>query len=400
MTFGQTAVRTITAMRSRKQTLLLVLASSLAAPGSAADPHPSGLRLSWGTLEPLPDGLGVAGAFAGVAGAFTGAARSVDADRDGVLLVAGGANFPDRPPWNGGTKTWHTGVYALTAPDAAWMAAGGLPRPLGYGVTASCGGRVWCVGGGDADEHVRSTMTLEWDAATRTVRIETGALPPLPEAMALGGGVLVGSRLYIAGGLASPAATKALGMFCSIDLGAAAEERRWREHPRWPGPQRILPVLGTLAGKLYLVSGAELVPEAAAATATVTRRFLDDAYEFDPQTDTWRTIASCPVPHVASPGPALPLGGSRLAFLPGDDGALFFRQKELAGAHPGFPRTVHAYDPARDAWQSLGVVPDHIRPAVTTPAVAWRGGWVIPSGEVQPGVRSPQIVCVAAVDPR
>jgi hypothetical protein len=45
-------------------------------------------------------------------------------------------------------------------------------------------------------------------------------------------------------------------------------------------------------------------------------------------------------------------------------------------------------------------VPDHIRPAVTTPAVAWRGGWVIPSGEVQPGVRSPQIVCVAAVDPR
>jgi N-acetylneuraminic acid mutarotase len=392
MTFGQTAVRTITAMRSRKQTLLLVLASLLAAPGSAADPHPSGLRLSWGTLPPLPDRLGVAGAFAGVAG-------SSDADRDGALLVAGGANFADRPPWDGGTKTWQTTVYALAAPDAAWIAAGRLPRPLGYGVAASFGGRVWCVGGGDADEHLRSTMALEWDAATRTVRIEPDALPPLPEAMALGGGVLVGSRLYIAGGLASPAATKALGMFCSIDLGAAAEERRWREHPTWPGPQRILPVLGTLAGKLYLVSGAELVLEPA-ATTTVTRRFLDDAYEFDPQTDTWHTIASCPVPLVASPGPALPLGGSRLAFLPGDDGALFSRQKELAGAHPGFPRTVHAYDPARDAWQSLGVVPDHIRSAVTTPAVAWRGGWIIPSGEVQPGTRSPQIVRVEAVDPR
>ena len=54
---------------------------------SAADDPPV---LTWTSLPPLPDPIGFAGAFAGVA--------------DGALLVAGGANFPDLPPWDKGKK--------------------------------------------------------------------------------------------------------------------------------------------------------------------------------------------------------------------------------------------------------------------------------------------------------
>ena len=53
----------------------------------------------WERLPPVPDGEGVAGAFAGVSG--------------GALVVAGGAHFPDRKPWDGGTKRWHDAVYLL-----------------------------------------------------------------------------------------------------------------------------------------------------------------------------------------------------------------------------------------------------------------------------------------------
>jgi len=355
-----------------------------------AEPQPRGQQLAWSSLAPLPDKKGVAGAFAGVSGGDP---------QSGVLVVAGGANFPGQPPWAGGTKAWHAAAYVLPAPNAAWLIATPLPRPLGYGVTASYGGRVWCVGGGDATEHVRSTVALEWDAATNTLRVEPDALPPLPEAMAFGSGVLVGSRLFIAGGQTTPAATEGLGTFWSIDLAVAAADRRWQEHPSWPGPKRILPVLGTLqgqgAGKVFLVSGAELVPAEATAgngTPTVTRRFLTDAYEFDPHDNSWRAIAPCPKPLIAAPSPAIPLGASRLAFLPGDDGSLFLKQKELAGHHPGFPRQMYVYDTRDNAWHAAGTVPDGVRPAVTTPTVAWRGSWVVPSGEVQPGLRSPQIV--------
>jgi len=350
----------------------------------AAEPQPRGL--AWSSLAPLPDAKGVAGAFAGVSG---------HDPQTGVLVVAGGANFPDQPPWAGGTKAWHAAAYVLPKPDGVWRTAAALPRPLGYGVTASFGGRVWCVGGGDAAAHVRSTVALEWDAATDTLRVEPDALPPLPQAMAFGSGVVVGSRLFIAGGQSTPAATEGLGTFWSIDLATAAADRRWQEHPSWPGPKRILPVLGELGGKVYLVSGAELVPAdptAGNGAPAVTRRFLTDAHEFDPHKNSWRTIASCPKPLIAAPSPALPLDAARLAFLPGDDGAFFFKQKELAGNHPGFPRQMYVYDTRADAWRADGTVPKGIRPAVTTPTVAWRGGWIVPTGEVQPGLRSPQIV--------
>lgn len=356
-----------------------------------------GVTLS--SLAPLPDEKGVAGAFAGVSGRDP---------QSGVLVVAGGANFPGQPPWAGGTKAWHATAYVLPKPDGAWITATPLPRPLGYGVTASYGGRVWCVGGGDATEHVRSTVALEWDAKSDTLRVERDALPPLPQAMAFGSGVLVGGRLFIAGGQATPAATESLGTFWSIDLAAPVADRRWQEHPSWPGPKRILPVLGTSEGKVFLVSGAELVTDRATATGAsstgtpdtgkpdkapaVSRKFLTDAYAFDPHENSWRAVAPCPVPLVAAPSPAIPLDASRLAFLPGDDGSLFFKQKELAGNHPGFPRQTYVYDTRGDSWKAAGTVPDGVRPAVTTPTVAWRGGWIVPSGEVQPGLRSPQIV--------
>ena len=56
--------------------------------------HPTGNPavadgLTWSSLAPLPDEKGVAGAFAGVSGGDP---------QSGVLVVAGGANFPGQPP--------------------------------------------------------------------------------------------------------------------------------------------------------------------------------------------------------------------------------------------------------------------------------------------------------------
>lgn len=77
----------------------------------------------WEPLPSVPDPEGFASPFAGVAG--------------GALLVAGGANFPDKRPWEGGTKVWHDTVFALGSPDAAWVTAERLPRPNAYGVSVT-----------------------------------------------------------------------------------------------------------------------------------------------------------------------------------------------------------------------------------------------------------------------
>ena len=71
----------------------------------------------WSRLPPLPDREGFAGPFAGVS--------------DGALLVVGGANFPDKKPWEGGTKNWYDTIFVLDRPDGQWKTAGRLPRSLG-----------------------------------------------------------------------------------------------------------------------------------------------------------------------------------------------------------------------------------------------------------------------------
>ena len=67
----------------------------------------------WAKLPAIPDKEGFAGAFAGVS--------------HGSLIVAGGANFPDKKPWDGGKKIWYDTVFVLERPDGEWKVAGKLP---------------------------------------------------------------------------------------------------------------------------------------------------------------------------------------------------------------------------------------------------------------------------------
>ena len=79
---------------------LLVSSTTFA---SAEPPPPRDAPvMKWEPLPSLPEPLGYAGSFSGVG--------------RGALLVAGGANFPDRPPWEGGTKTWTDRVFLLAEP--------------------------------------------------------------------------------------------------------------------------------------------------------------------------------------------------------------------------------------------------------------------------------------------
>ena len=80
--------------------------------------------LQWSTLPALPDKHGFAAPFAGVSG--------------DALIVAGGANFPDGYPWDGGKKVFHDRIFVLSAPDGSWQVSETrLPAPVGYGVSVT-----------------------------------------------------------------------------------------------------------------------------------------------------------------------------------------------------------------------------------------------------------------------
>ncbi len=314
----------------------------------------------WKKLPSIPDREGFAGSFAGVSG--------------GALIVAGGANFPDKRPWEGGTKVWYDSVFVLEKPDGAWRFAGKLPRPLGYGVSVTTKDGIVCAGGSNAQGHHADVFLLSW----RNAKLATVPLPSLPRPCANMSGALVGNTLCVAGGIATPDATTALKTFWALDLNNA--KSGWRELEPWPGRERMLATAGACAGSFFLFSGAAL---RAGADGKPVREWLQDAYRYTPG-QGWKRITDLPRVSVAAPSPA-PVVNGTLLVLGGDTGT---QVNTSPTEHKGFPRDVLAYDAKSDAWRVAGEVPFSL---VTTTAVEWNGCIVVPGGEARPGVRSPEV---------
>ena len=341
---------------------LLSLASlGLAAPAGAPAATTMPPSLAWQQLAPLPDREGFASSFAGVSG--------------GALLVAGGANFPDRRPWDGGTKVWYDRVFALASPGGAWTVAGRLPRPIAYGVSVSAPEGVICAGGGDASAHFRDVFLLSWEGTTLRQR----ALPPLPRACAFGSGALVGRTFYVAGGIEHAESTTALATLWALDVGDPAA--RWRELPPCPGPARMLAVAGGSADTFYVFGGVAL---GAGPDGKAQRTALRDAYAYAPARG-WKRLADLPRAATAAPSPAPVTSTGQFLIVSGDDGL----RAHLNGPnHPGFPTDLLAYDPASDRWHTAGEAPFS---RATAPTAQWQGRWIVASGERKPGYRSPEV---------
>jgi SSS family transporter len=338
----------------------LVALALLASPVSGQD-----AAFDWSELPPLPDPIGFAGPFAGASG--------------GALVVAGGANFPDGPPWEGHAKVWHERIFVLTEPDAQWRALDvALPRPAAYGVSASWDDALVCVGGGDATRHHEDAYLLRWDGA----RIRVEDLPALPQPVAFACGAVVGDALYVLGGIERPDAAECLAGGYRLDLGDPAGG--WTSVAPLPGPARQLAAAGVLGDALYLFGGVTL------ADGQRMLPYLADAYRLD-EDGSWAPLAELPHPLAGAPSPALRLGTERLALVGGDDGSLVGQVAHEE--HPGFPMGTLVYDATLDRWSAR----DSNQPTVvTTVALEWRGRTVIPSGEVRPGVRTNRVATASA----
>lgn len=333
--------------------------------------------LSVRNLAPIPDVDGFAGSLGGTS--------------NGVLMVAGGSNFPEGGrPWNGGTKTWYNHIYVLEKPSGKWIKAGNLPRPLGYAVSVTWRDAVACVGGSNEAGHYADSFLMRWQHKKVTFE----PLPDFPVPVANACGALVGDILYVAGGLETPTAIGALHTFYALDLAAEPTKRTWQLLPAWAGEGRMLSVAASAKGMFYLFSGTALA--VSPDEKTVRRLYLRDAHQYDPSTRQWTRLADLPHATVAAPGPAFSYN-EQIILPGGDDGKNAAVGLSLQDKHPGFSTGVLGYDPLTNTWSNQSPLVGKTQPEegtswpVTTPLVPWRGGYVIPGGEARPGIRTPLV---------
>ena len=343
------------------RSLFLVVLMAFQSNLSIAGGTDGAVLLEWTPLPTLLNTPGVASPFVGTS--------------DNVLLVAGGANFPDAPPWKNGTKIWHDKIYALI--DQRWQIIGKLPTPRAYGVSLQTPRGVLCVGGSDAEQHLSGVFLIRFVAG----RMQFENLPSLPVSIANACGVFAGGTVYIAGGTESPASTTALSNFLSLDL--KSDKPQWNKLPDIPGPGRMLSVAATDEESIFIFSGASLAP---GDDGKPVRTYLRDAWQFDVSKSTWQRRPDLPFAVVAAPSPAPVTKSGKFIILGGDDGSrVGFMPPE---DHPGFAKSALIYDPGTDEWNADTALKIS---RVTVPAAVVSDGFVLASGEVRPGVRSPEV---------
>ncbi len=346
-------------MRNLILTLFLLLGTAVSTAGVPATQLTETDAIRWDTSLSLPQLDGTPNI--GIAGAFSGRV-------DGKLLIAGGANFPDRTPEANGEKRYHRDLYIYDASRGWQVIRDALPAPRAYGISVTLPEGVLCIGGCDPSECTDqvSLLTLDGDRPRFT------PWPSLPRPLANAAGALVGHRIYVAGGIeqvgGGTAATRDFFMLDLHDRG-----RGWQELPPWPGPGRAFAVAASQSDGFdncfYLFSGRDFSGDSA---WTVHK----DGYRYNPRLGSWERLEG-EFPVMA--GTAAPFGTNHILLIGGRNGT---------NSDDRMLRLYHTIT------ETLTEVPvsDEIDLPVTTNVLPDDDGILITSGEIRPGVRTPVLL--------
>ena len=334
-----------------------------------------------------------------------GLAGPVSGMHNNVLIIGGGANFPDSMPWLGGTKRFYDDVYLFRRDNEHYTLVDDkrfkMPYRLAYGASCSTPKGVLYAGGENESGLLRTVLLIRYNSSDNELIIDQ--LPDLPFAIANASIATDGKNIYLAGGETEEGVSDKL---FHMDLNEA--HAQWTHLANLPHPvsHSILAFsVNNSRRSLYLVGGR-------AKNKTRPSDFFHASYRFDLGNYGWEQMAS--LPYALSAGTAWSDGECNIFLFGGDAGKTFNNTEELIfaiskeedpvkremlnhqktalqAAHPGFSRDVLHYNACDDEWSVAGRLP--FDAPVTTTAVATRDGEVIiPSGEIRAGVRSPLIL--------
>lgn len=349
-------------------------------------------KIAWSVAVVLPPAAGLQ-IQPGVAGPVAGISN-------GMLIVAGGANFPDALPWNGGVKSYKQDIYIFRQDEKGTVLPGivsrqTLPQPVAYSANVSMPDGLIYIGGENDHGPTANVTRLTCNSAGE---INFTPLPQLPLPLTNLSAACSGNVLYAAGGESVNGVSR---KFFSLDVSTPGAA--WQTLPDAPVAVSHA-VMAIQDGGVYLMGGRRKNPNGISDIFNTT-------YRYDLQTHTW--AAKAPLPYAVSAGTGLAVGMHEILLCSGDRGEAFSKAEQLTVAishtadapgkemltnekktlmnrHPGFTREVLLYNTVSGKWKSTTPFP--MEGPVTTTALLWNGTVIIPSGEIKAGVRTPVII--------
>ncbi|MEH6304225.1 MULTISPECIES: hypothetical protein [Olivibacter] len=347
-------------------------------------------QLDWSVAFSIP-GAAKGTVHPGLAGPIVGVC-------DSLLLIGGGANFPDKLPWEGGVKAYHRQVYVYKKTKNAeeLMDQVELPVDLAYGASWSTADGMVIAGGENREGLSDQTLLLQYRKKGKHLQVKN--LLPLPFRLSNAAMTSVGDILYLAGGELEKGVSDQL-----LALDMRQPEKGWIRQVNLPYPVSHA-YLFSLGDAIYLIGGRK-------RNEGTLSDFYQGVWQYQIKSKKW--IAKASLPEALSAGTGLAMGEDEIWIFSGDQGATFKKVERLLSeiaveedsekkralideknniqiAHPGFGRKVWAYNSLTDTWRVKEDLP--INAPVTTTAVWWGGQVYIPSGEVKAGIRTPLVL--------
>jgi len=334
----------------------------------------------------------------GFAGPINGVSNS-------ALIVAGGANFQDKMPWEGGKKHYSDEIHVLekTGDDFHWnkKVTNTLPEPIAYpGNTTTNKGIVY-VGGENENGLSNKAFILNWNADKN--KVETKSLPDFPLAITNIALTHSGNIVYAIGG---DEAKQSSDLVFSIDLNA--------EKPEWKSLTKLPFALANSVSviqndTIYVIGGRTKTPSGISDLHNIT-------LAFDLKKETWETRANiCDGKETTnfSAGAGVAVGNEYILILGGDNGTTFHKietflsqiakasseeekakliaeKNILNTTHKGFYNAILLYNTHTNKWSKIGELP--FLAQVTTTATIWDDKIVLSNGEIKPGIRTPDVM--------
>jgi N-acetylneuraminic acid mutarotase len=365
-----------------------------------AEPFAQEGKLQWQVAGKLPSSpkeyaIGVAGAISGI--------------HNDKLFVAGGANFPDTMPWEGGKKKYHNQLFVYDVDSATITIQPStflLPEAIAYSAVCNTPYGVFYTGGENEDGISAQSHLISWDTVQSSIFIKK--LPSLPITITNASAVFQDEKIIVAGGDANKGTSDQVFM---LDLRNT--ETGWKVLAPLPKP--------AANGLLFalVVNGKEQLVWMGGRRKTPTgiSELYTEVYKLNAGNASWTSLPSLLYPLSAATGCLI--NPTTILVFGGDRGTTFTKVETLLTAinqeqdpevksnlikaknhllinHPGFSKEILQFDVVKEKYIVVGTIP--FDTPVTTTAVKWGQTIFISSGEIRAGVRTPNILSIKLND--
>jgi SSS family solute:Na+ symporter len=351
--------------------------------------------LEQSVLTPVPDSVGLAGMVGGVV--------------DGLIIAGGGANFPEKKPWEGGKKIYNNNLYFLK--NNKWvLSSSSFDFPLAYGGSISTKKGVFVFGGENENKTLSEVYKITYSEKKSDLLIEK--ISELPEPLSYMSVVVENDIVYLVGGKNN---LSSVNSFYSFDLS----DYSWSSLPSLPGLSRALHsavIQQSPGGKGLFVFGGRSVSNGKKSEP------LTSVFMFDLKTFEWKEKQHLVVDkkeRVVMGGLSQKRGVMSFLVYGGSDEVLFNeleeidllskqqegsfnldslkrKKNQIIKNHPGFSNKVLKYNTVTDAWSVEKTLTSPL--PVTSLGIEKNSSFIIVSGEVSPGIRTPSVVSFSSLN--